>query len=215
MRETRVQSLSPEDPLEKEMATHSSTLAWRIPWMRSLVATVHGGRKESDTTEQLHFPTFPPSLSSFFPSFLLSVLLSSLFLPFLFRTYSNLLISNVKKFGKITTIVTSQEYFKLSNEWLWNISLLAVEPGFPCLNFLWPRTQSWGWEQAKGLFKNCSKIDLQCCVNFCYTTKWLNCSYTYIPSLMALSPPPASHPSESSQSTELSSLCYIQQLPTS
>ena len=32
MQETRVQSLSREDPLEKEMATHSSTLAWRIPW---------------------------------------------------------------------------------------------------------------------------------------------------------------------------------------
>ena len=32
MRETRVQSLGREDPLEKEMATHSSTLAWRIPW---------------------------------------------------------------------------------------------------------------------------------------------------------------------------------------
>ena len=32
MRETWVQSLGPEDPLEKEMATHSSILAWRIPW---------------------------------------------------------------------------------------------------------------------------------------------------------------------------------------
>ena len=32
MRETRVQSLGREDPLEKEMATHSSILAWRIPW---------------------------------------------------------------------------------------------------------------------------------------------------------------------------------------
>ena len=32
MRETRVQSLGWEDPLEKEMATHSSILAWRIPW---------------------------------------------------------------------------------------------------------------------------------------------------------------------------------------
>ena len=31
-RETRIQSLSREDPLEKEMATHSSTLTWRIPW---------------------------------------------------------------------------------------------------------------------------------------------------------------------------------------
>ena len=32
IRETQVQSLGREDPLEKEMATHSSTLAWKIPW---------------------------------------------------------------------------------------------------------------------------------------------------------------------------------------
>ena len=32
MRETWVQTLGREDPLEKEMATHSSILAWRIPW---------------------------------------------------------------------------------------------------------------------------------------------------------------------------------------
>ena len=32
MQETQVQSLGQEDPLEKEMATHSSTLAWKIPW---------------------------------------------------------------------------------------------------------------------------------------------------------------------------------------
>ena len=57
MQETRVQSLSREDPLEKEVATHSSTKsslenpmdggAWEAasPW----------GRKELDTTERLHF----------------------------------------------------------------------------------------------------------------------------------------------------------------
>ena len=33
MQETQVRSLDWEDPLEKEMATHSSTLPWRIPWM--------------------------------------------------------------------------------------------------------------------------------------------------------------------------------------
>ena len=33
MRETLVRSLGREDPLEKEMATHSSILAWKIPWM--------------------------------------------------------------------------------------------------------------------------------------------------------------------------------------
>ena len=33
MRETRVQFLGQEDSLEKEMVTHSSTLAWKMPWM--------------------------------------------------------------------------------------------------------------------------------------------------------------------------------------
>ena len=33
MRETWIQSLGQEDPLEKEMATHSDILAWKIPWM--------------------------------------------------------------------------------------------------------------------------------------------------------------------------------------
>ena len=32
MQETQVQSLGREDPLEKEMTTHSSTIAWKIPW---------------------------------------------------------------------------------------------------------------------------------------------------------------------------------------
>ena len=32
MQQTQVQSLGQEDPLEEEMATHSSILAWRIPW---------------------------------------------------------------------------------------------------------------------------------------------------------------------------------------
>ena len=35
-RETRVQSLGWEDPLEKEMAVHSSTIAWKIPWTEEL-----------------------------------------------------------------------------------------------------------------------------------------------------------------------------------
>ena len=36
MQETRVQSLGWEDPLEKEMATHSSILVWKIPWTEEL-----------------------------------------------------------------------------------------------------------------------------------------------------------------------------------
>ena len=37
MQETQVQSLDQEDPLEKEVATHSSILAWRIPWTEERV----------------------------------------------------------------------------------------------------------------------------------------------------------------------------------
>ena len=48
MWETWVRSLGREDPLEKGMATHSTLLAWRIPWTEE-----PGGFKESDTTEQL------------------------------------------------------------------------------------------------------------------------------------------------------------------
>ena len=53
--ETRVQSLGWEDPLEKEMVTHSSILAWKIPWMRSPACYSSWSCKESDTTERLHF----------------------------------------------------------------------------------------------------------------------------------------------------------------
>ena len=56
-RKHRVQSLGQEDPLEKGMATHSSILAWRIPW------TEEPGRlqsMESDTTEQLILSFFSP-----------------------------------------------------------------------------------------------------------------------------------------------------------
>ena len=38
------------------MAPHSSTLAWKIPWTASLVGCSPWSRKESDTTERLHFP---------------------------------------------------------------------------------------------------------------------------------------------------------------
>ena len=55
MWETWVGSLGREDPLEKEMATHSSILAWRIPWTEELVGLQSTVRKESDTTERLHF----------------------------------------------------------------------------------------------------------------------------------------------------------------
>ena len=55
MQETWVPSLGQKDPLEKEMATHSSILAWRIPWTEELGGLQSTGRKELDTTERIHF----------------------------------------------------------------------------------------------------------------------------------------------------------------
>ena len=51
MRETRVQALGWEDPLVKEMAIHSSTIAWKIPWTEESAGLQSKDRKESDMTE--------------------------------------------------------------------------------------------------------------------------------------------------------------------
>ena len=51
LQETWIQSLGQEDPLEEGMATHSSILAWRIPWTEELGGYNPQDRKESDTTE--------------------------------------------------------------------------------------------------------------------------------------------------------------------
>ena len=50
MQETRVRFLGQEDPLEKEMATHSSILAWRTPWTEEPGRLQSMGSQESDTT---------------------------------------------------------------------------------------------------------------------------------------------------------------------
>ena len=57
MQEAQVQSLGWKDPLQKEMATHSNILEWRIPWAEE-PGSLHSprGLKESDRTEQLSFP---------------------------------------------------------------------------------------------------------------------------------------------------------------
>ena len=50
MQKTWVQSLGQEDPLEKEMAIHSSILAWKIPWTEEPGGLQSTGSQESDTT---------------------------------------------------------------------------------------------------------------------------------------------------------------------
>ena len=56
MQETWVQPLGQEDPLEKETATHSSTLAWRLPWTEEPGGPQSVGSKDSDVTGDSHTP---------------------------------------------------------------------------------------------------------------------------------------------------------------
>ena len=55
--DTQVQSLGREDPLEEGMATHSSILAWRIPWTEEPGGLQSIASKELDTTEGLTMHT--------------------------------------------------------------------------------------------------------------------------------------------------------------
>ena len=66
MQETRVQFLGGEDPLEKEMATHSSILAWEIPWTEKLGCGScgrKGVRHDLVTKHHQHTPHIPVSCS--------------------------------------------------------------------------------------------------------------------------------------------------------
>ena len=59
MQQTWVASLGWEDPLEKEMVTHSSILTQKIPWMEEPVGYSSQGHKESDMTEQITLQPVP------------------------------------------------------------------------------------------------------------------------------------------------------------
>ena len=65
IQETQVQSLAWEDPLEKEMATHSSILFWKIPWMEEPGSYSPWGCKELVMTERLHFITLDNKNSNY------------------------------------------------------------------------------------------------------------------------------------------------------
>ena len=58
VQETQVQSLDREDPLEKEMATQSSVLAWEIPWTEQNGRLQSMGSYSLGTTEQLSTPGY-------------------------------------------------------------------------------------------------------------------------------------------------------------
>ena len=84
------------------MATHSSILAWRIPWTEELGGLQSTGCKESDTTERLHFTfTYPCAIRI---SFLVKLLL---------LIYNIMLVSSVQQNDSGIYIHTSSESFPL------------------------------------------------------------------------------------------------------
>ena len=76
-RKTWVHSLGQEDPLEKEMATHSSTHAWKIPWMEKPGGLQSTGLQRVGSTERLHFH---------FLSFIQKVIFASTQMPVIILT---------------------------------------------------------------------------------------------------------------------------------
>ena len=73
MRETWVQFLGREDPLEKGTATHSRILAWRIPWIEEPGGLQSTGHKKSDNTEQLTLQIFHTNIYDIVSHMLLGV----------------------------------------------------------------------------------------------------------------------------------------------
>ena len=84
MRETRVQSLGQEDPLEKEMAKHSSILAWKIPWMEE-PDTVHGVTKSQTWLNDFTFTFFHFQIIQQFMLMLNKLLVLSVYLCYRYR----------------------------------------------------------------------------------------------------------------------------------
>ena len=64
MQETWVRSLSQEDPLEKEMATHSSILAWEIPWMGERLPLGYSDLDPQHSPASLSYPMDPLLLTT-------------------------------------------------------------------------------------------------------------------------------------------------------
>ena len=102
MRETCIRFLGQEDPLEKEMATHSSTLAWKIPWMKE------PGRLQSMGSQRVRH-NWVTSLSLFFLSVYLnlwSIVISSPFINGLSRLFLLLHQQSISVSGHVLINVT-------------------------------------------------------------------------------------------------------------
>ena len=99
MQKTQVWSLGWEDPLEEETATHSSILAWRIPWREELGRLQSMGLQESDTTELLNLWMIFSQISRFSRS-----VVSDSVTPWITARQASLSITNSRSSPKLMSI---------------------------------------------------------------------------------------------------------------
>ena len=109
--ETQVQSLGREDPLEEGLATHSSILAWRIPWTEGPggLQSVGLKRVRHDWTTFTHFQTLDTS-SNIFKNLYSSPLLLTVYKngnegPEILKNCSKILYGHIKKLGILFCII--------------------------------------------------------------------------------------------------------------
>ena len=136
MQETWVWSLGQEDPLEKEMATHSRILAWRIPWTEEPggLQSMQLQRVGHDCSSSYHILVF--LCLSYFPR----MIISSLFWP-----YSVTLKASLYRilFGlPCSWILVVFGLWKLDDEKRRNVDSFPVELHFDN-TFLYPKPHSW------------------------------------------------------------------------
>ena len=137
MWETRVWSLGWEDPLEKEIATHSSILAWRIPWTEKPggLQSMGSQRVVHDWATSFSFPFMGPDAMilvfwtlSFKPGF---SLLSLTFVKMLFRSFS---FSGTRVLSSVyltLLIFPGQSWFHLVSHPTWYFACCTLYMGLP------------------------------------------------------------------------------------
>ena len=149
MRETWVRSLGQEDPLEKEMATHSSILAWRIPWMEE-----PGGLQCSGSQRVGHDWVTSLSLSGSKCIHILSVAYRSVQSFWGEHPCKTCSLSKITEATELscsilgTVLRTSLRRKTISKWWVWNLEILN-----PLIKIYHQRSL----KVSKMLILNCSK----------------------------------------------------------